>query len=194
MMVLRLFIYGLILVVGVYLFASLLARKFKKIHLSRALLYIASVAMIGVLGEITVDATYAHFFSTPLWRYNFLPVHHAYTSGFAPILWGSLGFYIYLIHHSYEKWPPRHLLKLTAFFGLEAMALEAVIDIIAKYVLGDLIFYYYPNGLWHISAFQNFPFYFICGAIVVLTIHHFKTKPHFFIFVSMWVTAVTVYL
>lgn len=189
----HLVIYGLSLPTGVILVSLLINRGLNKIHLSQMLLYVMSVAMLGVLGEIFVDSIYAHFFSTPLWRYNFLPVHHAYTSGFAPVLWGSLGLYIYLVHHKYEKWPPKELLKLSVIFGLEAMILEAAVDLLAKAMLGKYIYYYYPNGLWHISAFQNFPFYFVLGVLIVQTIHWFKKSPHYFTILSTWVTVVTVY-
>lgn len=166
---------------------------FKKILFSRALLWISSVAMIGVLGEITVDTIYNYFFHTPLWHYNFLPVHHAYTSGYAPILWGSFGFYLYLLHHKYEKWSHRQLVNLSLIFALEALILEATEDLLSKAILGKYIYYYHPGGLWHISAFQNFPFYFICGALIILTIHWFKSSPNYFIFLSTWVTVVTIY-
>jgi hypothetical protein len=152
-MYVRLFIFGISLVIGVYLIASLFNRGFKPLHWSRVLLYVCAVAMIGVLGEISVDTVYRELFSTPLWRYNFLPVNHAYTSKFAPVLWGSFGFYVYLVHHKYEKWTRKELMHLSIIFGLEAMALEAIVDLASKPILGNYIYYYYPSGLFHISAF-----------------------------------------
>jgi len=150
--------------------------------------------MIGVLGEISVDSAYAHFFGTPLWRYNFLPVHHAYTSAFSPILWGSFGFYLYLMHHQYERWSRKQLFRLALIFSLEAIAIEAIADLITKVILGKYIYYYYPSTLWHITAFQNLPFYFLCGFAIIETIHWFKASPHFFTVISAWVTYVTVAL
>jgi predicted MFS family arabinose efflux permease len=82
----RLIIFGFMLFISVLLAGAVVNHGFKKIHLSRALLYVCSVAMIGVLGEIFVDKIYASLFPTPLWRYNFVPVNHAYTSQFAPVL------------------------------------------------------------------------------------------------------------
>ena len=131
----RLLVLGILCLPTVYLFSALVFRKFKPIHLSRALLYISSVAMIGVLGEISVDSAYAHFFGAPLWRYNYLPIHHAYTSAFSPILWGSFGFYLYLMHHQYERWRRKELIKLAFIFSLEAIAIEAIADLISKIVL-----------------------------------------------------------
>jgi hypothetical protein len=194
MIEIRLTIFTVIMVTTIYLFSSLISRKFKRFQVKKALLYISAVAMIGVVGEITVDTFYAHFFHTPLWRYNFLPVHHAYTSEFAPFLWGSFGFYLYLTHHHLEKWTRRQLINLAFIFAFEALVIEATADLLSRVVLGNYIFYYYPNGLFHISAFQNFPFYLICGFIIAETIHRFKADPHFFTFISAWVTIVTVYL
>lgn len=189
----RLFLFAVISLAAVVLFNLLVNRGFKKFQLSRALLWVSSVAMIGVLGEIFVDTIYNHFFHTPLWRYNFLPVHHAYTSGYAPVLWGTFGFFLYLMHHKYERWSPKELTRLSIIFGLEALFIEAIADLVSKLILGDYIYYYYPNGLWHISAFQNFPFYFLCGRLIIQTIHWFKNSPHYFTYLSAWVTTITIY-
>lgn len=150
--------------------------------------------MIGVVGEIFADSIYNALFGTPLWRYNFLPINHAYTSKYAPILWGTFGLFLYLVHHKYERWTPSQLTRLSAVFAFEALAIEAAADLISKPILGDYIFYYYPNGLWHISAFQNFPFYFLCGSLIIQTIHWFKAQPYYFTHLAAWVTIVTVYL
>ena len=194
MIELKLALYTLVLVAAVYLISSLIGRKFKTVQPKKATLYITSVAMIGVLGEITVDTVYNHIFHTPLWRYNFLPVHHAYTSEYAPFLWGSFGFYLYLTHHRLEKWTKKQLVNVAVIFAFEALVIEAIADLISKAMLGNYIYYYYPNGLFHISAFQNFPFYLICGFVIAGVIHRFKSDPHFFSFISTWVAVVTVYL
>src|SRR4051794_7051697 len=87
-------------IVGVYLLNCLIAWQIKRIDPIRAFLYASTVAMLGLFGEIFVDTIYARFFSTPLWRYNVLPIHHAYTSTFAIVLWGAYGFHLYLLHDS----------------------------------------------------------------------------------------------
>lgn len=191
---LHLILFSVVLFSAVLLVGLIVNRGFRKIVWSQALLWIAAVAMIGVVGEIFVDSLYKDIFGTPLWRYNFLPVNHAYTSGWAPVLWGMFGFFLYLVHHKYGRWTPHQLAKLSVIFALEALAIEALADIISKPILGKYIYYYYPNGLWHISAFQNVPFYFLCGALIIYTIHWFKPSPHFFIVISSWVVIVTVYL
>ena len=111
----RLLIFGVICVVAVYIFSCLYYRRLQKIDLSIALLYITSVAMIGVLGEIFVDTIYTRIFGTQLWRYNFLPIHNGYTSQFSPILWGCFGFYLYLMHHDYKKWTPASTYQVISY-------------------------------------------------------------------------------
>ena len=189
----RLLLFAVICLISVVLFSLLVNRGFKKFQLSKALLWISAVAMIGVLGEIFVDTIYNHFFHAPLWRYNFLQVHHAYTSGYSPILWGTFGFYLYLIHHSMEKWTRSQLVSLSLIFAVEALLIEALADLASKPILGDYIYYYYPANLWHITAFQCFPFYFLTGVLIAQTIHWFKASPHFFTVLSSWVTVITVY-
>lgn len=189
----RLFFFAVISLAAVISSSIIVNRGFKKFQLSRALLWISSVAMIGVVGEIFVDSTYNYIFHTPLWRYNFLPINHAYTSKYAPILWGTFGLFLYLMHHRYERWTPKQLTNLSIIFALEALVIEAIADLVSRPILGDYIYYYFPSGLWHISAFQNFPFYFLCGYLIILTLHWFKTNPHYFTVLSAWVTIVIVY-
>ena len=189
----RLFLFTVASLSFTVLVSLIVNRGFKKFHVRSAMLWISSVAMIGVLGEIFVDSTYKFLFGIPLWRYNFLPINHAYTSKYAPILWGSFGIFLYLVHHKYERWSPKQLIHLSLIFGLEALLIEAIVDLISKPILGDYIYYYYPGNLWHISAVQNFPFYFLCGGFIITTIHWFKKSPEYFTFLSFWVTVVTVY-
>jgi hypothetical protein len=189
----RLFIFAAVCIAAVYIFSSIVGRDFKKINIHIALLYVSAVAMIGVLGEIFVDTIFARFFHGPLWRYNFLPVHHAYTSEYAPILWGTFGLYLYLMHHKKERWTRQELIRLSIIFALQALIIEAIADLVSKPILGDYIYYYYPGGLWHITAFPNFPFYFLSGYLIIQTIHWFKTSPHYFTYLSTWITAVTIY-
>ena len=146
-----------------------------------------------MLGEIFVDTIYNSLFGTPLWRYNFLPIYNAYTSQFSPILWGSFGLYLYLVHKDYKKWSRRQLINLAFVFSLEAIVIEAVADIAAIPILGDLIYYYYPVNLWHVTALQNIPFYFLSGILIVETLYNFKASPRFFTVLSAWITIIVVF-
>lgn len=189
----RLFIYGILLVASVYIFSCLVSRKFKKIHLSRALMYVSSLAMIGALSEIFFDTLYVHFFHYRLWYYQFLPVHHAYTSEYSPVIWGSLGLYLYLMHHKYEKWTRKELIILSVIFSIETTVMECVANGISKLFLGKFVFYYNPGNLWHVSSLQSTLIYFFVGILSIQTIHWFKAQPHFFTVISSYVTAVTLF-
>ncbi len=189
----RLFLFGVLLAAIVYLFNSAIARGFKKIQPARALLYMSTVAMIGVFGEVFVDTIYKHLFHTPLWRYNVLPIHHAYTSYYAAVLWGIYGFYLYLLHDSLGKWSVSRERHLALIFSVEALVMEASAELASRVVLGKYVYYYYPGGLWHISAFQNFPFYLLCGFLIVKTIKRFRADPVFFTVINVWLIAILLF-
>lgn len=173
-------LFGLFWFGMVYLVDSLLARQFKKIDLKLAVLYFATVAMIGVFGEIFLDTAYNYFVGVPLWRYNILPVHNGYTSLYAPIIWGIYGFHIYLLHGTLGKWSITKTKHLALILCIEALVLEALLTLSARLFFGDLMYYYYPNDLWHITSIQNIPFYYICGVVIVKTIRRFKSDPQFY--------------
>lgn len=165
----------------VYLINSLIVGKWKKIEVKTAILYFFTVALIGLYGEIFLDTVYNHFVGYPLWRYNILPIHNAYTSSFAVIVWGIYGFHLYLLHDTLgSKWSINKTKHLALIFCLEALVAEALLTVSAKLLLGKYMYYYLPADLWHVSSFQNIPFYFICGLIIIKTIKRFKADPKFF--------------
>lgn len=178
----------------VYLLNSLIAKKFKKIDPKQAILYFASIGTIGVFGEIFLDTIYNYFVGTPLWQYNILPIHNGYTSAYAPIVWGIFGFHVYLLHDTlrvkYSIVKARYLALLLCF---EALILEAILTLSSLLVFGTLMYYYFPGDLWHVSSFQNVPFYFICGVLIVKTTKNFKKSPVFFTVLSLFFTSVAVF-
>ena len=128
----RLLLFAVISLSAVIFFNLIVNRGFKKFQLSTALLWVLAVAMIGVVGEIFVDSIYNYIFHTPLWRYNYLPINHAYTSKYAPILWGTFGLFLYLMHHRYERWTPKQLVNLSVIFAFEALMIEAIADLLIE--------------------------------------------------------------
>ena len=191
----KLFAFGIAWLVVVYLFNSLVAGKFKKIDAKLASLYFVTVAMIGVFGEIFLDTFYNHFVGHPLWRYNILPIQHGYTSKFGVVTWGIMGIYLYLMHDNLAaKWTITRARYLALIFSFEALIIEALVTLSAKLFLGRYIYYYIPGDLWHVSSFQNIPFYFICGVVIVKTIKRFKKDPLFFIAMSASLIAVLIYI
>lgn len=191
----KLIVFGLSWFVVIYLFNSLVAGKFKKIDAKLATMYFVTVAMIGVFGEIFLDTVYNHFLGHPLWHYNILPIQHGYTSEFAIIPWGTMGFYLYLMHDNLaNKWAITKTSYLALIFSLEALIIEAAATLSAKVFLGSYIYYYVPGDLWHVSSFQNIPFYFICGVIIIRTVKRFKKDPYFFTAMSACLIAVLIYI
>lgn len=189
----RLLLYGIAIYASVYVFSCLVSRKVRKIHLSRALLYMTSMAMIGALSEIFCDTIYVHLFHYRLWFYQFLPIHHGYTSQYSPVIWGALGLYLYLMHHKYERWTRKELFVLSAVFSVETVAMEGLSVFFSKFFLGKYLFYYNPGNLWHVTSLQSIPFFFLVGILTLQTIHWFKSSPQYFTSISAYVTLVTLY-
>lgn len=189
----RLLIYGLAIYGSVYIFGCLVARKFRKIQLNKALLYMASLAMIGALSEIFCDTIYVHLFHYRLWYYQFLPVHHAYTSQYSPVIWSAMGLYIYLLHQKYERWTRKEFIFMSAFFSIETIVIEGLSVFFSKLFLGKYLFYYNPGNLWHVTSFQSIPFFFLVGMLTLGILRWFKAQPQFFTVLCSWVTVVTLY-
>jgi len=179
----------------IYIFNSLIAQEFKKIDLRQAVLYFTTVALIGVFGEIFLDSFYNLFVGRPLWYYNILPIQHGYTSSFAIITWGLYGFHLYLLHGSLAaKWSINKTKHLSLIFSFEALVLEALLTLSTRVVFGKFLYYYLPGDLWHVSSFQNIPFYFICSLVILKTLRRFKADPVFFSAMCLFLTFVLVFL
>jgi hypothetical protein len=190
----RLLIYGVWLVAVVYTFSCLRSRRVRKIHFSKAMLYIASLAMIGAFSEIFCDTIYVHLFHDRLWYYRFLPVHHGYTSQYSPVIWGAMGLYLYLVHPGYEKkWTYRQLIIFSAFFSIETIIMEGLAVASSRIFLGDYIFYYNPGNLFHVTSLQSIPFFFLVGILTLYTLRWFKTQPQFFTVISAYVTGIVLF-
>jgi hypothetical protein len=166
-----------------------------KIEPKMAVLYFSTVALIGVFGEIFLDTVYNHFVGRPLWHYNILPVQNGYTSSYAIVIWGILGIYLYLMHDNLaSKWSITKTKHLALIFSLEALLIEALVTLSAKVFLGNYLYYYLPGDLWHVSSFQNIPFYFICGIVILQTMKRFRKDPYFFSSMSASLIFVLVFL
>ena len=195
MKVLNLVLFALFWAVVVYIINCLVARRFMTVEFKMAFLYFMTVALIGVFGEIFLDTTYRSFFGKPLWYYNILPVHHGFTSSYAVVIWGILGFYLYLMHDNLaSRWSITKTKHLALIFSIEALFIEAVVTLSAKVFLGDYLYYYLPSDLWHVSSFQNIPFYFICGVVILETMKRFRSDPYFFSAMSASLIYVLIFL
>src|SRR5262249_20167202 len=93
----KLLCFSLLCLCLIYLVNSAISRKWRQIKLKPALLYMSSVAMIGVYGEIFVGSLYKLLFDNTLWVYRVYPIHDGYTSRYGVFLWAMLGFHLYLL-------------------------------------------------------------------------------------------------
>lgn len=195
MSALSLLVFGLSWLLFIFCINCLIAGKVKRIDPRTALVYFTTAAMIGVFGEIFLDAAYNYAVGHPLWRYNILPIRDGYTSQYAIVTWGLYGFHLYLLHDSLAaKWSIVRTKHLALIFSIEALFVEALLTISAKLTLGEYFYYYYPADLWHVSSFQNLPFYFICGLVLFKTLKRFRKEPLFFSLLSGFFTFVLVFI
>lgn len=179
----------------IYLLNSAIAGRWKRLEIRQVLMYFSVVAMIGIFGEIFLDSIYNAIAGRPLWYYEILPIQHGYTSSFAIVTWGMYGFHLYLLHGSLRaKWAITRTRHLALIFCVEALVLEALLTISAKFVFGKFLYYYLPGDLWHVSSLQNIPFYFICGVVILKSLKRFRLDPVYFSLMSMFLTAVMVFL
>ncbi len=191
----KLVLFAAYLIVVIYFFNSLIAREFKKINPKQVLLYFTTVAMIGVFGEVFLDTFYNLIIGRPLWYYNILPIQNGYTSSYAIVTWGIYGFHLYLLHGSLSAiWSINRTRHLALIFCFEALVLEALLTLSSRAFFGKYMYYYLPGDLWHVSSFQNIPFYFIGGAIILKSLKRFKTDPIFFSAMCASLTFVLVFL
>lgn len=180
-----LLLFALLWIFVVYIFNCILTKSFCKIDIKIAILYISTVAFIGLIGETFVGSIYNCLFGLPLWQYQALPIHNGHTSYYAPIIWGVYGFYLYLLHDHLVSKKGYSDNKLMVMFSVEAMVIEALVNISFLLIFGHYLYFYSPNDLWHFTSIQTFPFYFIAGFLITRTIKRFKQDPVFFSFMCI---------
>jgi hypothetical protein len=162
------------------------------VEVKTLLVYMTSVALIGVYGEIFCGSLYYLLFKTPLWEYRVLPIHHAYTSLYSIVIWGMYGFHLYLLHDTLNTKcfiSPNVLILL---FSVEAIILEVFLNISSLVIFKEYVFYYFPNDLWHLTSIQALPAYFLAGVVIVKTLKRFKADPKFFIIMNICLLSVVV--
>lgn len=178
-----------------YVLNCLIAGKIKRIEPLQALVYFSTIAMIGIFGEIFLDSIYNLVVGHPLWYYNIAPILDGYTSKFAIVTWGLYGFHLYMLHGSLsDRWAITKTRHLSLIIAVEALFLEALLTLSAKPFFGEYMYYYLPSDLWHVSSFQNIPFYFIFGIVAVKTLTRFRKDPIFFSALSLSLTFVLAFL
>jgi hypothetical protein len=163
-------------VCALYVLNCLYAGHVKRVSLKLVVYHVVLMAALGMVGELTVDGLYNLVFGSPLWIYRVLPVHHGYTSIYSLFIWGAMGFQIYLLHDTLSYKKLLSLAKLTMIFTVEAIILEALLDLTSLALFGKYIYYYQPGGLWHITAFQVIPLYFLTGYVYIYILVKFRPR------------------
>jgi hypothetical protein len=178
----------------IYLVNCAIAKEWKRVHPKIALTYFATIALIGLFGEIFLDTVYNFFAGRPLWYYQIAPLHGGYTSSFAIVAWGLYGFHFYLLHDSlHAKWRISKTKHLAFIIAIEALVVEALLTLSAKLVFGKYLYYYTPSDLWHVTSLQNMPFYFIFAIVALKTLRRARQDPKFFTVMSGFLLLVLVW-
>lgn len=189
-----LLLFSIGLPIALYLLNAIFARGFQKIDVKLALIYISSMAMMGVFGEIFVGSIYNFLFGRHLWDYTIYPIHKGFTSLYAPVVWGSYGFFLYLFHETIKKYKNFSELQLGIIFCIETIIMEALINGIYKLIFGEYLFYYNPGDLWHLTSIHALPFYFIAGVAMAKIVRHNKKSAKFYVVLNIYLMAVLVFL
>ena len=179
MLLIFLIIFAAAWAVVIYLANSLLAGKLLRPELKTAIFYSATVALLGVIAEISIGTFYHFLFGKPLWNYTVYPAFNAYTSEYAPILWAVYGFQIYLLHEYLVNKNITSRLLMPLIFCIEAIVLELLINFTFLAVFGKFVYYYYPGDLWHFTSVQTLPFYVGAGIVIPMALKRFGKKPIF---------------
>lgn len=174
----------------VYLLDSLYARTWLKVR-REAIAYVAAAVLIGVLGEVFVETLYNAVFGQPLWHYQFLPVHHTYTSLFSIVWWSMYGMHLYWVRKTLDKkFGQLTKWKLATVFAVESLSLETFANLVWLGTFGYLIYYYTPTDLWHVTTLVNVPCYFGAAWAMIVAVKRFRSDLWFFATMSALIVLV----
>jgi hypothetical protein len=177
-----------------YVVNCLVAREWCSISFRPVAVYIMTVATIGVFGEVFVGTIYHDLFGRPLWLYRVAPIHHGYTSRYAPFLWGALGFYLYLLHGYLKARGTETIERLAFLFAGETVILELIVSSSFKLMFGKYLFYYLPSDLWHFTSLQTLPFYLPAGVVIVKSARQLLRSPRFSALFCTFLILIFVYM
>jgi hypothetical protein len=177
MLALKLTTFSLLWIVIIYIVNCLFARKVVKIQLSRLAIYIFTMTALGLFGEIMFDTFYKLALGRPLWEYHLLPIHHGFTSFYSLVLWGAVGVHLYLLHNTLKARGIVSTHVLALIFCLEAILLEALVNLSYLPVFHDYVYYYLPSDLFHITSVQALPLYLLAGYITVMAMRYASQLP-----------------
>lgn len=161
-------------------------------HRSEVILYMAFLAMFGPLGEIIVGTLYTAVVGYPLLQYQLYPIHHGYTSLYAPFIWAIGGLQIWVMSPLTSRIKDR--VRRFTVMAIDILAVEILINTLFLLIAGQMIFYYIPSDLGHLSSLQTLPFYFIASLVIVRSLRLMRPHKGFAVAACLLVCTVIVYL
>ncbi|HNY49486.1 MAG TPA: hypothetical protein PLV50_03610 [Smithella sp.] len=180
----------------IYIFCSLLNKKFIVIQLPKLVLYMGATFFGAMWYEIILDTFFVKVSGQPGWLYKIWPMYHGYTSGVGMVMWPLYGFFIYCMNSAIETNPKFINLNngsAKAFlFAIDAMALEILVNCFSIVFFHTYLFYYLPGDLMHFTTIQIFiPYLFACslGAAFSWFLNSLK-KNHFMIGLTFYLAGV----
>jgi hypothetical protein len=156
------------------------------------LLYMSFMAMFGPIGEIVVGTLYQAAFGQMLWRYELFPVHHGYTSLYAPFIWAVCGLQMWLMAPLMERIKDK--VRRYTVMAIDILALELLVNATFLLLAGQLIFYYTPGELGHFASLQMLPIYILASVVAVHALRIMKSNAVFATAACILVCWVVVYL
>jgi hypothetical protein len=175
-----------------YLLRCAFAGRWVRIDPGQALVHAAAVTLLGMTGEVLFGTVYHAVFDRPLWVYEYLPIHHGYTSVFSLYVWSFYGFHVSLFHDVPPAGQRAADTRLALVVAAEAVLLEMACNLGFLALFGQYLFFYLPGDLWHLSSLQIVPFYFVAGLGIAKTLRRFRHDPAFFTVLSALVAGVLV--
>lgn len=152
----------------IYIFCSLLNKKFIIVHLPKLVLYMGATFFGAMWYEIILDTLFVKVFGQPGWLYKIWPMYGGYTSGVGLVMWPLYGFFIYCMNSAIATNPRlAHMNNGPAkafLFAIDAMALEILVNFFSILFFNTYLFYYLPGDLMHFTTIQIFiPYLFACS-------------------------------
>ena len=189
-----LFVYTLFLI-AVTMLVVWFAQNKKQIKAPIKHLALGAVLMsaLGPLGEIFVGTFYNYVAGFPLWQYQIFPVHHGYTSLYAPVIWAVGGIELCLLD-AYLRGKMISRVWRHALLSVDILAVELAINIGLFVTFGHMIFRYTPGDLLHFSSLQTLPFYFIAGLVFTGAFKILKPNSYLAAALFGFITFVVVFL
>jgi hypothetical protein len=169
-----------------YLFSSLMAKKFLSINFSKLILYMGCTFFGAMWFEILLDTLFVKFIGQPGWVYKIWPIHLGYTSGVGMFMWPLYGFFVYCMNNAIETNPKlvnmNNGVAKAYLYAIDAMVLEILTNIFSILLYHTYLFYYLPDDLVHFTTIQIFiPYLFACGLGAALSWFLERLKNHHFI-------------